>query len=120
MPLAIKPLAPRRNGLDLDLELAGDVARAVGSGAEFSHRTQVLLLGRGEPIEAHEEEVLVEVVQHAGADVVDLVGRDRVGVGGVPHVVAPLLQEVRVAVVRLDDDNAVVCLVRLTLDRLAN
>jgi len=48
------------DGLDLDPEKLGDVARPLWPAAQFREGSQVVLLARSQPVEANPEETLVK------------------------------------------------------------
>ena len=83
---------------DLPIHDVGDVARSVGPTPECRHGSQVALLGRRQPIEAHAEKARVEFGKRLGSCALRVVQLDWGSIGDVPAMLAPLLEEVGIAV----------------------
>ena len=88
---------------DAAAELVCDVARSLRVGTEFGHRAKIPFLCWGEAIEADAEEALVESGDSFVGGVDNVLITDGAGGSEVPGVLAPLLEEVGVALGFGDD-----------------
>src|ERR1035441_4284494 len=93
-----------RDRFHANAERSGDVPGAVRSRTQGCHGDEVLAFPRRETVEADEEEVLVKLVLNSWSCTLDVIRRDRALRRGVPYVVAPFLEKVRVAVGAFDHD----------------
>jgi hypothetical protein len=96
-PLGDETRPARRDRLDPHPECGGDIAGAVAVGSENGHGSEVVLLLGSQPIEPNAEEVAVERVDDARSGRPDVVAGNRTRGRRIPDVVAPFLEEVRVA-----------------------
>ena len=79
-------------------------ATLMGAGAEFCHRAQVTLLSRRQTVEAGAKEPGVEGGGYFARRALNIPGGNRRTLGNVPDVLAPLLQEVGIAL-RFGEDH---------------
>src|ERR1035441_958138 len=103
-PLGDQCGAAWRDRFHSNAERCRDVPGAVWSRTQRCHGDEVLAFPRRETVEADEEEVLVKLVLNSWSCTVDVIRGDRALRGGAPDVVAPFLEEVRVAVGAFDHD----------------
>ena len=95
--------AHRAEAGDLDAEGFGDVASALGAGAEVSDGAEEVLFAGGEAVEPDAEEVLVQAGNGRGRGGLDDGWGDGAGRGQVPSLVAPFLQEIWIAAGEAED-----------------
>lgn len=79
------------------LEYFGDFTEAVRAGPQVRHGAQATVLRRGQAIEAGAEEALIEGSRGDLGGVVKVLGCDRGTFGQIPGRLAPLLQEIGLA-----------------------
>ena len=103
-PFGNEPGAARCDRFDSNSELRCDVARSVRSRAEIGHRPQILLLLWRQTVEPDEKEVPVKLVDDTGSSGPDVGFRDWTSLSVIPHVIAPLLEEVGIAAGLSDDE----------------
>ena len=71
--------AERPNRGDLDVHLVRNIARPLLVAAHREHREEILLLSRGQPIEAHAKKTLVELGNCFNRGFFDVQSRNRRG-----------------------------------------
>ena len=87
----------------LPVESPGDLPRAMRAGAELRHGPQVALLGGGQAVEAGAEEPRIEGGDHLARRASHVPRADGRSLRDVPGLLAPFLQEIRIAPGLVDD-----------------